>query len=414
MQARSVYQVLPYVVCFIACAAVDLFYFPHTTVFPDEQRFFASAIRLAASGEFWVGSDRAWEMPGTALFYAPFVKLFGPHNAIVPIRIAQAILVTVQCGLVGLIARRVFQNRTAGFVASCIAAFYPFILFYQGLLLSETLFNTLLLAGIAALIWWRDCGLRLDRALAIASLCFALATLTKATLTILPPLLLAATAFLGGVGLRRTIAALIAAFCLYAAFMSPWWIRNARLLHTFVPFTTSSALNLYLGNNAHNREAGIDWASDVEPEFVAKNLPVANEIERQRIFNAAAVNYINDNPTAFLRASVKKFVRFWNIVPNAAEYRSGLYSVITALSFGSILALALVCAGRRWRQWRLLAPFYVVIGYFTFVHVVTIASLRYRFPIEPLLIVLAADPIAALIAYFRHNALQESGETREP
>ena len=66
------------------------------------------------------------------------------------------------------------------------------------------------------------------------------------------------------------------------------------------------------------------------------------------------------------------------------------------------------------RQWRLLAPFYVVIGYFTFVHVVTIASLRYRFPIEPLLIVLAADPIAALIAYFRHNALQESGETREP
>jgi hypothetical protein len=413
MQPRSFYRVLPYCVCFLACAAVDLFYFPHTTVFPDEQRIFASAIRLIESGEFWVGSDRAWEMPGAALFFAPFVWLFGPHNALIPIRLAQAVLVTVQCALVGHIATRVFHTHRVGFVASCIVAIYPFILFYQGLLLSETLFNTFLLAGMAALFWWRDRGLRLDRALTVASLCFVLATLTKATLTILPPLLVATTAYLAGAGLRRTLATLVAACCLYGAFMSPWWIRNAELLRAFVPFTTSSALNLYLGNNAHNPEAGIDWASDVDPEFVAKTLLVPDEIERQRIFNEAAVNYIKDNPTTFLRAAVKKFIRFWNVIPNAAEYRSPLYSAISALSFGPILALALICAGLRWRQWRLLAPFYLIVGYFTFVQLVTIASLRYRFPIEPLLIVLAAEPAAALIAYFRRKVALQTQNARE-
>jgi hypothetical protein len=71
---------------------------------------------------------------------------------------------------------------------------------------------------------------------------------------------------------------------------------------------------------------------------------------------------------------------------------------VSALTVGPVLALALLCAVRRWRQWRMLAPIYLIVGYFTLVHVVTIASLRYRLPLEPLLIVLAAEPIGATLA----------------
>lgn len=407
MTPRLSYRVLPYIACLLACVLVDLFYFPRTTVFPDEQRFLASAVRLAASGEFWVGSNRAWEMPGTALFFAPAVWLFGPQAAILPIRFAQAVLVVVQCGLIAFIARRLFADRLAGFVAACMAALYPFFLFYQGLLLSETLFNTWLIAGVAALIWWRERGLRIDGALVVACLCFAAATMTKATLTILPPLLLAVSAWIAGANWRRALVILLAASCLYAAFMSPWWIRNAALLGSFVPFTTSSASNLYLGNNPHNRDAGIDWSSDVEPDLVARIEALPDELARQRAYSHAARDYIKDNPAAFLQAAAKKFVRFWNIVPNAAEFRSGLYSLVSALSFGPVLVLALICALRRRQQWRALAPLYLGIGYFTFVHVVTIASLRYRLPLEPLLIVLAAEPIAALIEALRNPPLSK-------
>ncbi len=277
------------------------------------------------------------------------------------------------------------------------------------MLLSETLFNTLLLAGVAALFWWRDRGMRIDRALVIASFLFATATLTKATFTILPPLLLAATAWLAGTPWRRLVTILVASSCLYAAFLSPWWIRNAIRFDAFVPFTTSSAANLYLGNNPHNPDAGVDWASNVEPEVVAKINELPNELSRQQAYKDAALQYIIGKPAAFISAAAKKFVRFWSIVPNAAEFRGGLYALISAASFGPVLLLALIAAVRQRRQWRLLAPLYLIVGYFTLVHVITIASLRYRLPIEPLLIVLAAEPLAALFNRFRPGTSRQSG-----
>lgn len=409
---KAYYRTLPYLACLVACVAVDLIYFPRELTFPDEHRFLESATRLVATGEFWSSGARAWEMPGTALFFAPPVWLFGPHDAIIPIRLAQGVLVVVQCGLTGLIARRLFHNTTASFLASFITALYPFLLYYQGLLVSETLFNMLFLAAILALLWWRDRGMRIDGALVVVSFLFAAATLTKAALTILPPLLLALTAWLSGTNWRRALAVLIAALCLHAAFLSPWWIRNAMVLHAFVPFTTSSASNFYLGNNPKNLHAGVDWATDIEPEVVARINALPSEISRQRAYTEAALNYIESNPLAFLSVTAKKFIRFWNIFPNAAEFRGGLYSIVSAASFGPILLLAVIAAIRWRRQWRLLAPFYLVAGYFTVLYVVTIASLRYRLPLEPLLIVLAAEPLAAFFNRFfpaksRQNVLSD-------
>jgi 4-amino-4-deoxy-L-arabinose transferase-like glycosyltransferase len=403
MTARFPYRLLPYIACLAACVLVDLFYFPHGLVLPDERRILGSAIVLVNSGRFLVGADHAFEMPGPALFFAAAVRLFGLPQAIIAIRLAQALLLVGQCALIAYCARRLFDKPLAGFIAACIAAIYPFFLFYQGLLLSETLFDTLLMAGMAALFWWRAHGTRIDGRLVTACLCFAAATMTKASLTILPPLLLGASAWIAGTGWRRALAVLAAAACLYAAFMSPWWIRNALVLHTFVPFTTSSGLNLYLGNNPHNIDGGIDWASDVEPDVFAR-IQAMPELERQRAFNQAAGDFIKAHPGDVLRLAMKKFVRFWNVVPNASEFRSQLYSLLSAFSFGPVLVLALVCAGRWWRQWRLLAPIYLVIGYFTLLHTVTIASLRYRLPLEPLLIVMASEPLAALAARMRKGA----------
>jgi hypothetical protein len=409
MKSQS-YRFLPYLACLLAGVAADLWVFPATTAFPDEQRFLASAGRLAASGEFWVFGDRAWEMPGTALFFAPAVWLFGPHAAIVPIRLIQALLVVIQCALIAFIAQRIFRKDNTAFIAACIAALYPFLIFYQGLLLSETLFDTLLLAGMAALYWWRERRLRIDLAFVVACLCFVAATLTKATLTVLPPILLAVTAWCAGAKIPRVVTVIAAASCLYAAFMSPWWIRNATLLHNFVPFTTSGALNLYLGNNPRNLNAGADWSTDADPEVVARINAMPDEMARQSAFSRLAVDYIRSNPDTFLRNAAKKFVRFWNITPNATQYQSRFYALISALSFGPVLALAIVCAVRRRRQWRLLAPLYLVIGYFTLLHVVTIASLRYRLPLEPLLIILAAEPLGAIIALIWPGATQSSVE----
>ncbi len=99
----------------------------------------------------------------------------------------QSILLIAQTAPAASIARRLFGSGVVEFIAAIIVALYPFFLFYQALLLSETLFNTLLIAAIAALYWWRDRGMRIDVALVVTCLCFVAATYTKASLTILPP-----------------------------------------------------------------------------------------------------------------------------------------------------------------------------------------------------------------------------------
>lgn len=408
MSCSRFFRYAPYLACLVACAIVNLIYFPPGTIFPDEQRFLASAAKLAATGEFWVASDRAWEMPGTALLYTPAVWLFGTQGAVVPIRFCQSLLLLAQCALVGSIARRLLRNDTAASIATWVSALYPFFLYYQGLLLSEALFDTLLVASIAALLWWRDRGGALDRALVATCMCFAAATMTKATLTVLPPLLVALTAMLSGFGWRRAAMALLASAVLYAALLSPWWVRNAVLLGEFVPFTTGSSLNLYIGNNPHNREGGIDWSTDVDQAVVARIRAMPGEVARQHAFAKEAIDYIKAHPDVFLLSAVKKFFRFWNVVMNASEFRGGVYSLISAASFGPVLALALIALVRLRRQWRELLPIATLIGYFTALHVVTIASLRYRLPLEPFLIVLASEPLAALLARLRGRASRDA------
>lgn len=386
----------PLLACLVACWAVDLFYFPRSAQFGDEPRYLASAARLATTGEFWVNGDRAWEMPGTALFFAPAVRALGVDRAVLAIRFMQSLLLALQSVLTAAIASRVFGKGRVPVIAAGIVALYPFFLFYQGLLHSETLFNTLLLASVLALYWWRDRGMNVDVALATLCLCLTAATLVKATLTVFAPVLIGATAWASGAGGRKAVKVLVVAVCLCAAFMTPWWVRNAVVFGRFVPFTTGSGYNLYLGNNPTYGAAGVDGSGNFDPVVVA-TINRLTEVDRQRAYKDEAVRFVAENPTRTLRADAGKFVRFWNIIPNTVEFRHGLYPIVCALSYGPILLLALWSAFRSRKRWRDFAPFYLIIGYFTAVHTITMASLRYRLPIEPLLIILAAGPIADVL-----------------
>jgi len=396
MRPAFFYRLLPYLACLAACSAVNILYFPPGLSFPDEQRFWGSAVHLAATGAFRVGPDLAFEMPGPAAFFALIIRFAGADHAIYAIRAAQSLLLLLQCGLMGSIAKRVWRNDAATFAATSIAAVYPFFLFFQGLLLSETLFDTALLAALAAMFAWRDRGARIDAWLVAACALFATATYMKASLTIMPPLLIGCTALLCGASWRRSAGVTILALTLYCGFMAPWWIRNAVELNAFVPFTTSSGQNLYLGNNPRNPDGGIDWATNVDQAEAARLFAIPNEVARNKAFTAEAVTYIKAQPAAFLIGALKKFVRLWNSVPNAVQYQ-GVYAFVSLATFVPVLILALCALIRWWRNWPATVPLLFAIGYFTLLYVVTIASVRYRLPIEPLLIVLAAQPLSAVL-----------------
>jgi len=390
---------------FAVCVAIDLFYFGNSTMSADEDRFLRSASQLLAQGQFRVGNDVAWEMPGTAIFFAAVTSLL-PMSALTAIRIANAALVSLQSILLGLLAARVFQDRLAGLFAAAIGGFYPYILFTQGMALSETPFIFLLIASFLALYVWRDRGAFVDWTMALAVAVLTAATFTKATLTILPPILVAAAA----IGKRRWsdgLRVFIAAAALYTVLMSPWWVRNYSLLGEFVPFTTSASQNLYIGNSPNNPQVGTyfpylpqNWAVD---QGVSLDT-IPGELDRSKALRDRALAYIERDPADFFRRAIIKLRVFWNIMPNAPGFQKPLYKVMGAASFGPVLALAIICLIQRRRQFFDLLPFYITIGYFTVLYTVTIPSIRYRLPIEPLLIVLSAGPLALFV---RRGAIVE-------
>lgn len=379
--------------CLLLCAAIDIFYFGSQLAFPDERRFYASALGLLRTGHFSVEGARAWEMPGTAAFFAAAFAVAGPEHGIAAIRALQSLLLVSQALLITSITRDAFGDRRAAIIAAAITAIYPFFIYYQGLLLSEALFTATLVAAVAALYRWRAAGLNIDAWLVLTSVLFGLASWVKPTLLFLPPVLIfgAACLWLGDIARSFKIAAV--ATVIFASMLAPWCIRNAFIFDAFVPFTTSSGSNLYLGNNAANVDFGLDWSKDVDKDTVAR-INALPELARQRAYKDAAVDWILSHPAGFARGIAAKFFRYWNVVPNAAELRSTLFPIVSLLSFGPILLLAIggVLFLRRHLE---LAPLYGLIVFFTALHCVVIASLRYRLPIEPFLIVMASGALSA-------------------
>jgi hypothetical protein len=371
---------------------VDLNYLPDHPLFPDEFRFLESAAHLRSTGEFLTQSLHAREMPLPAAFFA----VLGPNLLL--IRIVQAFAIPLQAWLLNAIGRRIFEPRV-GLFAGCAACLYPYFLYFQGLALSETLFTTALLAFVAALYRLEVSPGRAPFVVGLG----AVATYIKASLTFLPPFLL--------LPFVRPRVVLIGLF-VYLLCLAPWWIRNYMVLHAFVPFSTTASMNLYVGNNPHTLTAHGDWSVDADPAEVTRIAALPGEIAQSQAYTADAISFIGANPGRFIELCVLRLSAFWAFVPNAEGYRSGILRWISALSTGPMLALALVGLVATRRAWRRLLPIYGLITYFTALHTLTIASIRYRLPIEPYLILLAsAGAVACYDRLRRRGPITRSIET---
>jgi len=369
------------VVGLAAACLVDLVYLPDHPLFPDEVRFLDAAAHLRATGEFLTDGLHAREMPLTAAFFA----LLGPDLTL--IRLVQALTIPLDAWLVAQIGRRLFGPRV-GLLAGCATALYPFFVFFQGTALSETLFTAAQLAFVAALYRIDGSGRRTAFAVGLG----ALATYVKASLTFLPPFLVLPFA-------RPRVAAV--GFVVYLLCLAPWWIRNYELLHAFVPFSTTASMNLFIGNNPHAVTGRGDWAIDSDPAEVTRLTAISDEVARSKAYTAAAEDFIVQNPGRFIELCLIRLRAFWSPVPNAAGYASGLFAFVAASTTGPMLLFAAVGVAVTWRAWRTLIPLYALIAYFTALHTLTIASLRYRLPIEPYLILFAGAGVSQCYDWVR-------------
>jgi hypothetical protein len=387
----------------------------------DRDDYLVVAQRYADQG-FWApfkGIPNSFRPPLYPLVVAAVLKVGGGSAAL---GLLQLILGTATVALTCRIGQRLGLGMLS-FVAAGLVALDPLLIEYTTFPMTETLFTFLvaLLVEVAMPNGSEAVGKRkaLLRA-AVVGAVFGACALCRPT--IWPVAGLAAVWSLwrscrsgGRVGdllWTGTVAALAA-----AAVVSPWMLRNLRILRSPVLTTTHGGYTLLLGNNeAFFRQVAArslwdewrdskpdrfqePWFRKLVAEMDREIGPAAGERAQDRWMYRRAWRDIAAEPRLFLRACLLRFAEFWNVVPLSPSRSAVSTLFVWGLGVGYSIELALFVLGlgtlcRRWDD-RWMFPVLLVLN-FALVHLLYWSNMRMRAPLVPLIALVAARGIAGV------------------
>ena len=327
------------------------------------------------------GGPTAFRPPAYPLQLAAVYELLGRDDG--P-RVVGALIGTLAVALLGLCALWLFGRREA-LAAMAIAAVFPPLIMVSVAQLSEGLFIALVLGALAcALAARRD---ERTRWVVAAGALAGVAALTRTNgLVILLPLLLAVP--------RRRLVLVAAALVVIA----PWTIRSSTALDSFVPTTTQAGFTLA---GAYNDVARDDDRFPAAWRPPTMYLPVGDdrdEAELERHFRSEALDFAAGNPLYVPRVVFWATVRMLNLADTEIEKLSareaGVGDGYVALNrYATWALLALAVAGAlvaRPPPWFWLFPLLLWLSV-----AIAIGATRYRTPVDPFLILLAACAVTS-------------------
>ncbi|MFQ3661120.1 MAG: hypothetical protein SNJ69_01865 [Chloroflexaceae bacterium] len=261
---------------------------PRAGFISDEAEYLAAADWLALGRGFAWHTQFFWtRAPMYPLFLAAHILAFGREPG--PIVASQTFLSLLNVGLVYALGLQITgKRRAAGIAALGVALYLPFATFAQ-LLLTETLFITLLLAAMLAFGFWsrRAGGQAASPGWSTAAAGWAgaagallgLVTLTRGLTLGFVPLALGWVFWTGG-RTRRAVgyAAVVALACF--AIVLPWSLYASRAYGGPILVDTTGAFNLLLG-----ARTAFDGGRDSLPtrNFVLALLPIAGRSQAERL-----------------------------------------------------------------------------------------------------------------------------------
>lgn len=350
-------------------------------VFGDTQQYILMAENLLLGKGLMISPALlAYRPPLYPIFLAGIYYLFG--NGYWPVRVVQIILGSLSSIMIYILGRSIF-NAKVGILASFISVLYPFFIYYTGFELTETLFIFLLILVILYLV--KAAENPHPKNFVLAGILLGLASLCKPTMLAFVLLAIGGLLFIHQQK-GRILPGLVGLLLLFAITVAPWTIRNYLVLHKFIPGTTMGGLVLYAGNNPLNKSGGgIEGVDYILP----KEVNALDESERDEFLYHKAIEYIKAYPGNFLKLAVIKFSRVWRLYPYAPQFSASKYNIVSLLSYGLILPFSIAGMILSLRKWKKCLFLYLVILYFTFFHMVSIGSVRYRAPIMPYIIIFA-------------------------
>jgi 4-amino-4-deoxy-L-arabinose transferase-like glycosyltransferase len=314
------------------------------------------------------------------------------------IRAAQALLDATCVLAVWLLARR-WLAPTGSLIAAAIVALNPFLIYFTGLILSETLFTAMLAWGLVLLLarggrWWIGGGALLALSILVRPGAIAL----PVVLGLIAALLNRDTA---GPYHRRWPPAGATTLLLTAVALLPWAIRNHRVLGQWIWTSTNAGFTAYDGFNSD-----ATGASDQDFVRLMPQLRRMTEIERNQYLQQRAGEFVRMHRGRALQLSINKAGRTWTLWPLSSQFSRPPYVIVACLFSGAFYLMVL--AGLWYGTLPQLAKVLLLVPaiYFTLSAILTVGSLRYRLPAEVPMAVLAAAGVDGL--QFRRRGIPSS------
>lgn len=341
----------------------------------------------------------AWLTPPYPLLLAACLQLFGGVNAglATAVIVLQSLASALTCVLLVTLGREVGSLR-AGQLAGGLFALYPIAISNSVQLIWDTSFVACALTALViALLRVRDLAGAARAGLGYG----ALLLLNPAPLSLAP----IAALFVWRRGRAKALAAFLA--CAFAVCL-PWMLRNRFALGSF-SLRPNFGVELRIGN--HDEATGRPLAFLFHPSHVAGELELYRELGEVGYSDEnmqRALAWIRAHPRAFAALTLHRARLFWLSEAPADDPRRAAsaapgsdlqgwikFLAYAATSAGALLALA------RWRgagDARLL--FAGTLALFGVPYYLSHVSERYRFPIDPLLVLLDAVLLLQLAGAF--------------
>jgi 4-amino-4-deoxy-L-arabinose transferase-like glycosyltransferase len=307
---------------------------------------------------------------------------------VVAVRIVQALIDTSTVLAAFLLARRWLPPYACLFAALLVAS-NPFLVYFCGLLLTETLFTAMLAWGMV-LVTSRGTTPWLAGGIVLAS-----SVLVRPGAIGLPVILGVLAAMTnrrsdGTYQRRWPIPVGTTMLLLTVLALLPWAGRNRQVLGRWIWTSTNEGITRYDGFNPDATGGSDQRFVHVMPQLIRMG-----ETERNDYLAEQANQFIRQRPLDALRLAGAKILRTWSPRPLSDEFSRPLY-VAVALGYAIPLA-GLFVAGLalapldRWAKLFLTAP----AIYLTLTVALSVGSLRYRLPAEVPMAVLAAGTLVA-------------------
>ena len=367
----------------------------HPPLISDAKEYDAIARSLIRGDGFKLeGNSTAFRLPGYPLLLAATYAVFGDSQ--VPIRVLQVIADVISCFLLFSIGKKMFSEKV-GLAAAAILALFPIQVLYVPLLMTETIFTTILL-----LIVWVVVIENIPAQLIILGVLTGLGMLLRTTAAFIPVVIFlyrwrCGMSFYANV--RSLIVIAVAAFVT----VSPWLARNYVEFHR-ISFTSNAGVNFWMGNHS-GANGSYSFPAENNPLISAKD-----DFDRSDLGFKLGFEFIRTHPLESIVLEGKKVAHFfaadywllmtmdykpeWDSVRSAGAIFTRLSPadmIILHLPYVAVILIGtfgLVCpAGRDEKKFFFLRA---LLLYWLAVHLIFYAGARYRFPIVPLFILAAA------------------------